>query len=82
MDNPQISKIGEVCGLVTGVPAGTVVKVTVTSDPNYNPGSYTTLLDQKNNFCTTIMTYTGTAQATVWDSASTSTSPVNHLSPR
>jgi hypothetical protein len=87
MDNPQISKIGEVCGLVAGIPAGTTVKVTVTSDPNYNPGNYTTQLDQKNTFCTTIMTYTGTASATVWESDTTAamppvTSPVHGLRPR
>lgn len=85
MDNPQTSKMGEVCGSVTGlaaVPAGMLVRVTVTTDPNYNPGSYTTLLDQNGNFCTSILTWTGTAQATVWGSTPAVTSEVAHLSPR
>jgi hypothetical protein len=53
-------RLGEVCGSVSGdLPA----MVTIVSDPNYKPGSYTTLTDAAGRFCHTLATYTGRVEA-------------------
>jgi hypothetical protein len=64
--------LGEVCGTVTvsGDHAKTengYIAATVIADPKSgNPGYYNTFANQQGTFCTLILTYTGTASATVW----------------
>jgi hypothetical protein len=59
------TRIAEICGKVTGGEAEfTVVKILV--DPkSSNPGSYNTLAAKDGAFCSTVVTYTGTASASV-----------------
>jgi hypothetical protein len=61
----QNSRVAEICGQVAGADTDfTVVRVTV--DPNSkNPGTYNALAGRDGAFCSMVVTYYGTAEASV-----------------
>ena len=61
----QNTRVAEICGKVTGTDAEvTVVRIVVDPKTN-NPGTYNTLAGKDGAFCSVVVTYTGTASASV-----------------
>jgi len=61
----QNTPVAEICGKVTGSAAEfTVVRIVVDPKTN-NPGTYNTLAGKDGAFCSVVVTYTGTAGASV-----------------
>jgi hypothetical protein len=63
--------LAELCGAVTvtgdTIPRiGNFIAVTVTADPKWNPGKYTTLVSPEGEFCVMIVTYTNQATTEAW----------------
>jgi len=62
--NPN-NRLAEICGRVTGSTTEfTVVRIVVDPKTN-NPGTYNTLAGKDGAFCSVVVTYTGTASASV-----------------
>lgn len=62
----QRTRAAELCGKVTGATVP-FLAVKVTVDPNTDkPGIYNVLVGKDGAFCTTVVSYRGTAEATVW----------------
>lgn len=62
----QRTRAAELCGRVTGsnVP---FLAVKVTVDPNTDkPGIYNALVGMEGSFCVTVVSYSGTAEASAW----------------
>lgn len=60
------TRAAELCGKVTGMTKSFVV-VKVTVDPNTDrPGIYNALVGQDGKFCTIVVSFSGTADASVW----------------
>lgn len=58
------TRAAEVCGKVIGATETTLVRVTV-DEKGKTPGIYNILVDPDGTFCTTVVTYRGTASASV-----------------
>lgn len=66
----QTAILSELCGIVTGLPPGATPLVRVTMDPATNrPGHYQTLPGPDGRFCLLGFSYTGYAQAEVYQGA-------------
>ena len=59
-------RLAEICGKVSGTKAP-MVGVRITVDPRSNqPGIYRVMTESDSSFCTTLVSYTGMAEATLW----------------
>ncbi len=56
------TRAAELCGKVTGISSSVIVKVTV-DEKTDRPGVYNVFVDKDGAFCTTVVTYRGTAIA-------------------
>lgn len=62
----QHTRAAELCGKVAGATVP-FLAVKVTVDPNTDkPGVYNVLVGKDGGFCTTVVSYRGTAEASVW----------------
>lgn len=60
------TRAAELCGKVTGMPiASFVVAKIVVDDKSDKPGVYNTLVGKDGKFCTAVVSYYGTASASV-----------------
>lgn len=59
--------LAELCGVVEGAASMTFVKVVVDYKSS-KPGNYNTVVDSDGKFCLAVVTYRGTAEATVMGS--------------
>ena len=55
----------EVCGLVIGVSAPTVIVEVKVDGSGKNPGYYSVLVNRDGKFCVTVVTWDGTAEASL-----------------
>lgn len=61
------TRAAEVCGKVTNVKAYPVFVKIVVDEEGKSPGIYNTLVGSESSFCTTVVTYRGTATAYLWN---------------
>jgi hypothetical protein len=59
-------RTAEICGKVTGDFTG-AHRVEITVDPDNNPGSYVTWPAKNGAWCSIVQSYTGRAEAALWD---------------
>ncbi len=59
--------VAELCGKVSGIEGLSLIKILV--DPkSKNPANYTVVVDSNGSFCTSLVTYSGEAEASVGNS--------------
>lgn len=74
---PRQLYLAELCGKVTGAPAGAETAVHLHVDPkSSNPASYNQVAAPTGNFCAVVVIYTGLAEAEARVLGGTAASPV------
>lgn len=60
------TRAAELCGKITGVNVPYLAARVVVDDKTDKPGIYNVLVGKDGHFCTTVVSYAGTASASVW----------------